>query len=206
MRSLPVLLFCLAVAATPASATTINLITNGDFSDGLNGWDVTSGTVDVWNGSFYVDQFETIATDAQRANSYGLFGPGSEILLRKEFSTLLGTSYSFSFDVVGIGSGIEKLEYVFGGSPNEVMVEGSNDLGNVRTIFGTFSGTGIFTELFFVNTGNSLVDVMIDNVVVSAVRSEPPVPAVPEPASWAMMIGGFGLAGASLRRRRAAVA
>lgn len=30
--------------------------------------------------------------------------------------------------------------------------------------------------------------------------------AVPEPASWALMIGGFGLAGAVLRRRRAAVA
>ncbi|MGZ3376624.1 MAG: PEPxxWA-CTERM sorting domain-containing protein, partial [Phenylobacterium sp.] len=26
--------------------------------------------------------------------------------------------------------------------------------------------------------------------------------AVPEPASWALMIGGFGLAGAALRRRR----
>ncbi len=30
--------------------------------------------------------------------------------------------------------------------------------------------------------------------------------AVPEPATWAMMIGGFGLAGATLRRRRAAQA
>ncbi len=30
--------------------------------------------------------------------------------------------------------------------------------------------------------------------------------AVPEPATWAMMIGGFGLAGAALRRRRAFVA
>jgi len=29
--------------------------------------------------------------------------------------------------------------------------------------------------------------------------------AVPEPATWALMIGGFGLAGAALRRRRAAV-
>ena len=27
--------------------------------------------------------------------------------------------------------------------------------------------------------------------------------AVPEPASWALMIGGFGMAGAALRRRRA---
>ena len=29
--------------------------------------------------------------------------------------------------------------------------------------------------------------------------------AVPEPASWALMIGGFGLAGAALRRRRTTV-
>lgn len=32
--------------------------------------------------------------------------------------------------------------------------------------------------------------------------SEPAVAAVPEPASWAMMIGGFGLAGGAMRRSR----
>ena len=31
-------------------------------------------------------------------------------------------------------------------------------------------------------------------------------PGVPEPATWLLMIGGMGLAGASLRRRRAALA
>jgi len=30
-------------------------------------------------------------------------------------------------------------------------------------------------------------------------------PSVPEPATWAMMLGGFGLAGATMRRRRASV-
>ncbi|MBO9576882.1 MAG: PEPxxWA-CTERM sorting domain-containing protein [Sphingobium sp.] len=30
-------------------------------------------------------------------------------------------------------------------------------------------------------------------------------PSVPEPASWAMMVAGLGLAGAGLRRRRARV-
>lgn len=34
----------------------------------------------------------------------------------------------------------------------------------------------------------------------------PVTPAVPEPASWLMMISGFGLVGSMLRRRRAAVA
>ncbi len=33
-----------------------------------------------------------------------------------------------------------------------------------------------------------------------------PTSAVPEPASWALMIGGFGLAGVALRRRRAVAA
>jgi hypothetical protein len=30
----------------------------------------------------------------------------------------------------------------------------------------------------------------------------PPPPGVPEPASWAMMVGGFGLLGSVMRRRR----
>lgn len=32
----------------------------------------------------------------------------------------------------------------------------------------------------------------------------PPLPGVPEPSSWAMMIAGFGLVGASMRRRKSA--
>jgi hypothetical protein len=31
-------------------------------------------------------------------------------------------------------------------------------------------------------------------------------PAVPEPATWAMMIGGFGLIGATMRRRSTKIA
>jgi hypothetical protein len=32
-----------------------------------------------------------------------------------------------------------------------------------------------------------------------------PNPGVPEPASWAMMIAGLGVVGASMRRRKSAV-
>ena len=41
--------------------------------------------------------------------------------------------------------------------------------------------------------------VRLDNVVLTA-------GSVPEPGAWALMIGGFGLAGATLRRRRSAAA
>jgi hypothetical protein len=30
----------------------------------------------------------------------------------------------------------------------------------------------------------------------------PDIPAFPEPASWGMMVGGFGLVGAAMRSRR----
>ncbi len=44
------------------------------------------------------------------------------------------------------------------------------------------------------------VDAFLDNVSVNALPG-----AVPEPATWAMMIGGFALAGAAMRRRKTAV-
>jgi hypothetical protein len=44
----------------------------------------------------------------------------------------------------------------------------------------------------------------VSRVVVAV--ADPTGGAVPEPASWALMIAGFGLAGAALRRRRAGAA
>jgi hypothetical protein len=41
------------------------------------------------------------------------------------------------------------------------------------------------------------------NLVIASVAS---VGGVPEPAAWALMISGFGLAGAALRRGRKAIA
>jgi hypothetical protein len=48
------------------------------------------------------------------------------------------------------------------------------------------------------NTGNWVMDDVTYETVVPS--------AVPEPATWAMMIAGFGLAGAAARRRRPAAA
>ncbi|THD57483.1 PEPxxWA-CTERM sorting domain-containing protein [Phenylobacterium sp.] len=68
----------------------------------------------------------------------------------------------------------------------------------------TFTPTGATTVITFTSNDNEGVAnefYGIDNVAVTGVR---PVTAggVPEPASWALMIMGFGGAGALLRRRR----
>lgn len=54
------------------------------------------------------------------------------------------------------------------------------------------NGIGGFSFLPFGAAGNF----SIDNIVVSA---------VPEPTTWAMMIGGFGMIGGAMRRRRLSI-
>jgi len=54
-------------------------------------------------------------------------------------------------------------------------------------------------QLSFGTSSRDNIGPLLDNVLVTSA-------VVPEPASWALMIGGFGFAGAALRRRRAVVA
>jgi PEP-CTERM motif len=74
----------------------------------------------------------------------------------------------------------------------------------------SFAATGSFRYLSFDPTSVSVGGAPccganvygLDELRVSGVSGG----AVPEPASWALMIGGFGMAGAMLRRRRAGLA
>jgi len=82
-----------------------------------------------------------------------------------------------------------------------------------------FSDTLVGMNLSFAHTGSTLDLAIrasgagwqggtdeswgIDNILLTYDRG---AGGVPEPATWALMIGGFGLAGVSLRRRRALVA
>lgn len=113
----------------------------------------------------------------------------------------------------------DKIQWETGGASG-----GSNGLGGTSAAAGYNAGTGApdtFGQLAgsLVNGAlldggpNSLVansNIGVDGRYLFTVRNGsvtvPTTPgAVPEPATWAMMIAGFGLAGAALRRRNLAV-
>lgn len=60
------------------------------------------------------------------------------------------------------------------------------------------SGVGVGTHDLFDFSNNVIGDLKVTDL-------DAPAPA-PEPAAWALMLAGFGLAGAALRQGRAAAA
>ena len=70
------------------------------------------------------------------------------------------------------------------------------------TSFASFNLSGFsgLARVEFTSTGGFRSNrFQLDNLLVSD-------GSVPEPSTWALMIGGFGLAGAALRRRRSVIA
>lgn len=104
------------------------------------------------------------------------------------FNTDFSDQYTFS--VTGGPS--------FTGPPFTVVSGGSANSG----FFGLISDSA-FSDVTITNTfnGGYISDEGFDNLTTNGVGSSNPSPA-PEPASWAMMLGGFGLIGGALRRRQ----
>ena len=71
--------------------------------------------------------------------------------------------------------------------------EGGRGITTYWDDFNSLTGEG-----YFLNGAD--IGFLLSGDVIGA--AAPPPPAVPEPASWAMMVAGFGLAGLALRRRR----
>ncbi|WP_250890454.1 PEPxxWA-CTERM sorting domain-containing protein [Sphingobium nicotianae] len=221
MKSLA--LFCAPVvlAAVPASAA--NLIVNGDFESGYDltipGWQVLANsqapfipeTIRILKGSDYQACCNTAGAGSSAgalANQFATFGAGNvanNARLYQSFNAVAGV-YTLEFDLGAI-QGTQRMAlslYDFASSSYVVVdfpfVTGGQNLDTLFTHFSyTFTTAGGRLDLQFDNylSDTTDVDAFLDNVRVSG--------AVPEPATWAMMIGGFALAGTAMRRRKAAV-
>ena len=194
--------FCMTITAAamllsvaPAMSATI---VNGDFENGLAGWSKT-GTVNAVLGSAYADGVGTIATQAQRDNTYAFFGGGNVTsinILSQSFATIIGRTYSFSFEAVDVGGGAQDVSYNFGGQTGSTDLTSANNFSLARTFTGSFVASATTSTVTFTNSSFADgTDVALDNVIVS-------VTGVPEAETWAMLIAGFGVIGAAQRRRR----
>ena len=121
-------------------------------------------------------------------------------------------------------SGVGAAALLFGGSAANYAIStiDSNSLNiNFQAHYEVIGyGSAIFADDFFRGvegvtryqdnyTGDlatATVSTYVDDFGNTGVNYAFTIAAVPEPASWAFMIGGFGLTGAAMRRRRAMVA
>ncbi|MGK5079369.1 choice-of-anchor C family protein [Janthinobacterium sp. HLX7-2] len=200
------------LAAGSASASPVNLITNGDFesiaagstfasgyqvvnggSPDITGWTVGATSVDLIRNAYN-------AIDGYSIDMLGTPGPGS---LSQSFNVVAGHTYNLSFDMARnsnapAGQGVAVN---FGGVLGDFY---STDAAS-NTLYGhtlsfTAASTGL-ASLSFVSAAkvgtpyDNYSGAVIDNVAVMA--------AVPEPETYAMLLAGLGLMG-FMRRRKAA--
>ena len=199
-----------ALVATPASA---QLVANGGFEapvitnpccntvppDTLPGWTVTTGNVNVVNGTFNGTTTPG-ANLAYEGNQYlDLVGQGGTGGISQALTLTPGDIYNLTFAYSNNGfspneSTSASASFMIDGLSGTLFHSTATSTNLDWQIFsGNFVATGADTLSFTNLTGGPNEGILLDAVSVAA---------VPEPATWAMMLLGFGAIGFAMRRRR----
>lgn len=134
--------------------------------------------------------------------SWGLLGTngstfmgfnGSSYSLSMLFATAIGT---FSLDAARSGGSSNGIITITGLLNGNIVGSNSVTLGGINQ-WSTLSLAGNFDRVDISGAGSGFHPFGIDNVRFDGVQS-----AVPEPATWATMLLGFGLIGGAMRYRR----
>ena len=148
------------------------------------------------NGTSYCPGFFGRSTQLRTDGAYSVYyaTPDSAIL------TFTSAITAFGIDVIGLGDVGATNFFVDIGTGPLALQQNYSAAGGTVTFAGVTSNTAFTTVTF---TGSQVNDgIFFDRLrYVTAAAT----PVVPEPATWAMMIAGFGLAGAAMRRRRTSV-
>ena len=177
----------LRAAISKISARSINLVINGDFETGdLSGWVAPSGSYP----EFATPAFHTDGNFSAQIAGY-VYNP--DTLTQQITTNQAGTDYRLKFDYYFqyTERGIADLLTVQWNGFGVFHTDNDADEGHWRHFETVVTGTGSDT-LKFVAT-NDPGFIYVDSISLSA---------APEPASWAMMVGGFGLVGGAMRARR----
>jgi hypothetical protein len=220
----------LALAAAIAllgtgAAHAANIVNNGSFEDVTSGFDRHTDDNELYTSdssgaaiagwTVYTDELSWIGP----TNSYGLSAPvggGSYFLdltgtsddniyggIRQTLATTAGSTYLLSFQLGGRAEyGLPAGLIATAGGASMHFVTTDPDPANAgfwQTQTLQFVASGSSTDLSFIGT-NSHANVGLDLVSVEEIAG--PVPGVPEPSSWALMMAGVGATGLALRRRK----
>jgi len=185
----------LAFTASPALAGP-NLVQNGGFESGFTDWtyarwgttgDALSGTTSAYTGC--------VGSTCIR-NSDGSYDTTDGAYLYQDITTVPGTSYTLSFDYRPGPGTPNELVALFGGTTAIDLVNLANNTANTYTIYDLVA-SGATTRLMFLGRQDPDYD-RLDNISLVA---QSVAGTVPEPATWAMMLLGFGAIGCSMRFR-----
>ncbi len=183
--------FTISIATPAAAATSI------DFDAGTDGASV---------GSFYAGQGITFSNTAFTTN-FGLSGSSGPLGIRSNAGFVFGSANAISAIFSGVVGSISIRGIDVGANGIQIdAFDASNVLIASNNFFGPGAGVGTFADLSVTAAGIKSFTlyqpasgagdgVLFDNLSFD-------VGAVPEPATWMMMLMGFGVIGAAMRRKR----
>ena len=198
-------------AAAPAAA---NLLVNGGFEASSAPTTTPPGWFNIGHqdGVISYAAFSTPAYEGLYYYDIGGFGAPTPAIgdgIAQTVATVSGSNYVLTFGYSGENTnGVTTvLDVLIGSQLSQFTILG-NSSGVFQKPFTTVSlnylATGLFTTIAFTISSSSQIgfnDPLVDGASFALAQ-----PGIPEPASWALMIGGFGLVGAAMRRRATALA
>ena len=220
MRHLTLGAVALCALAAPAIAG--NQLNNGSFEDGFNGWTVGGVSDDgfppvvitYYNNDGYptgaygesIPADNATSPDTDPVGTHAAYFVADEAhpqTLSQFVSIVQGKTYTFGFDVYVPFNGAQNandatFSAVVGGDNFATFTASSLTPGTwihyESTGVANFTTTTTF-DFDYNSFGVPAKDFVIDKVFFGTAD-------VPEPASWALMLGGFGLVGAAMRSNR----
>lgn len=227
MRILAIASLAASFALATSAHAAVNLLANGSFESGIGGWAMGGSqsdgdparVIDYNSASFITgaygeavppDNSSSLSPDAPGDHAFYFVSDASSETLSQSVFLQAGT-YNLGFSAyIPLNGSTNPLDAIFTATFAGVQLTpiGYTVAAGPVTTWTHFTGvatilaSGNYSANFAFGTNGDndhwAKDIVIDRAYITS--------AVPEPATWGLMITGFGLAGAALRRRRRALA